>query len=93
MNRFIFHLMKRIQIVTLIAFAMFSATGSANAEANEAKALAVIASDADTHTKAMACDTLGRVGTGKAVPALSELLGDECWRIEFPRHNGNQQGR
>ena len=44
---------------------------------NEPAALAVLASDADTYKKAMACDTLGRVGTAKAVPALAKLLADE----------------
>lgn len=44
---------------------------------NESAALAVLASDADSYNKAMACDQLGRVGTAQAVPALAKLLADE----------------
>ncbi len=42
----------------------------------ESEALKVLASDAKTYDKAMACDLLGRVGTAKAVPALAKLLAD-----------------
>lgn len=44
---------------------------------NESEALSVLASaDADTYSKAMACDELGRIGTAKSVPALAGLLPD-----------------
>ena len=44
--------------------------------ADEASALKTLASEAKTYDKAMACDTLARVGTAKAVPVLAGLLGD-----------------
>lgn len=45
--------------------------------ADESSALATLSdSTTDLHAKAMACDELGRVGTGKAVPPLAKLLAD-----------------
>ena len=62
----------------LLTFVGFLSIASAQEVADEAAALAVlVSSDAAVYNKAMACDVLGRVGTAKAVPALTELLADE----------------
>lgn len=47
------------------------------AEATEAEALAVLASDAGIHEKARACQQLAVVGGPKSVPALAALLDKE----------------
>jgi len=70
--------MKFYQIATPAVLAAALLFTPALQAADEAKALAVLASsDADLHAKALACDELGRAGTAKAVPALAELLADE----------------
>ena len=70
--------MKLYRLVTLAAFAAAIALAPVIKAADEAAALAVLASaDADLNAKAMACDELGRVGTAKAVPVLAKLLADD----------------
>jgi hypothetical protein len=64
--------------VFAIAFSVACLSTWAEDATDETAALAVLASaDAAVYDKAMACDTLGRVGTAKAVPALAQLLTDE----------------
>lgn len=48
-----------------------------NTFAQEDKLIAILKSDASLNEKAMACQELARVATGKAVPVLSTLLADE----------------
>ena len=68
-------------------FALFMATAAfllapaapaapGNSEKTE-KLIAVLQSDAPLFEKARACQQLGEIGTGKAVPALAALLNDE----------------
>jgi len=67
--------MKALSFITPLVLA--AAIAGSAAAANEAAALAVLASDAGTEKKAQACNDLAVVGTAKAVPALAKLLGDE----------------
>ena len=67
--------MKTLPIITSLALAATIAASSAVAD--EASALAVLASDANTEQKVQACNELAVVGTAKAVPALAKLLADE----------------
>lgn len=61
--------MKKLLIAVLIL--------TFNAFAQEDKALAVLRSDASLKEKAEACRELARVGTGKSVPTLAQMLADE----------------
>lgn len=58
-----------------LAAAMLLAAAASGAE--EAQLIAVLQSGATQQEKADACRELAHVGTGKAVPALAALLGDE----------------
>jgi hypothetical protein len=64
--------MKSLTLITSLVLAATIAS-----PADEASALAVLASDAGTEKKVQACNELAVVGTTKSIPALAKLLGDE----------------
>jgi HEAT repeat protein len=64
---------KLLLIVTVLALAATSVAS----QAQEAKLLAVLRSEATLEQKSAACRELARVGTKEAVPTLASLLGDE----------------
>ena len=74
---------KTIVVSALAAVLLVAATGCALLGPSrlgveqEATLIAVLESDAELKDKADACRELARVGTGKCVPTLAALLGDE----------------
>jgi len=67
--------MKTLSFITPLLLAAAITTSTATAD--EASALAVLASDAGTEKKVQACNELAVVGTAKAIPALAKLIGDD----------------
>jgi len=69
--------MKTLRLTTLAVLVAAVSIAPLQA-ADETVLIAAVAEDGVTlYAKAMACDELGKIGTAKAVPALSKLLADE----------------
>ena len=64
-------------LVSALALLSIAGVTQAADPPSEDALLAVLASDADTHEKAVACQHLANWGTAKSVPDLAALLGDE----------------
>lgn len=69
--------MKTSRIFSLTLLASALAVSGVTAESPEAAALAVLASGADLHDKAIACQQLATVGGTASVPVLAALLDHE----------------
>ncbi len=73
--RRIIHVLNSVLIASVLCAGVSKAADAA--APNEDALIAVLASQAPVKDKADACRQLGLIGTGKSVPALAALLGDE----------------
>ena len=69
--------MKTLRIPWYLLFVLAATAPICAAETDEKSLLAVLASDADLHEKARACQQLNLVGGSESIPALAALLGHE----------------